>query len=174
MPIQTSQQCEVDSEQSKKQAYRFKAKHGFTLIELLVVVGIIGILTALGAVSYSAAQLRARDTQRKSDIASYQTALECYFAKQNYYPTADVQGSLQAQNINCLNANVFFKDPKTSSRYKINLLNVVGSKAYGYQLIACLENANDPQKDAAKDAYCSAANGYLDSTYPASYTKYNP
>lgn len=51
-------------------------KKGFTLIELLVVIAIIGILAALSLVSFTTSQRQARDTQRKSDIKQYSTALE--------------------------------------------------------------------------------------------------
>jgi prepilin-type N-terminal cleavage/methylation domain-containing protein len=61
---------------------------GFTLIELLVVISVIGILAALSLVSFSAAQKQARDTQRKSDIKQYQTALEGYANVNNeFYPS---------------------------------------------------------------------------------------
>ena len=53
---------------------------GFTLFELLVVISIIGILLALGAVSFSAAQKRARDARRREDMDSVQKALEQYYA----------------------------------------------------------------------------------------------
>lgn len=51
-------------------------KKGFTLIELLVVISIIGILITMVTVSFGAVQKQARDTQRKSDLKQYQTALE--------------------------------------------------------------------------------------------------
>jgi len=50
----------------------------FTLIEILVVIAIIGILATLAMVSYSGSQKQARDTQRKSDLKQYQTALESH------------------------------------------------------------------------------------------------
>jgi len=48
----------------------------FTLIELLVVIAIIGILATLAMISYTGSQRQARDTERKSDLKQYQTALE--------------------------------------------------------------------------------------------------
>jgi len=51
-------------------------KKGFTLIELLVVISIIGTLAALSLVAFGPSQKQARDTQRKSDLKQYQTALE--------------------------------------------------------------------------------------------------
>ncbi len=58
-------------------------KVGFTLIELLVVISIIGILAALSLVSYTGVQKQTRDTQRKSDLGQYRTALEAYGAANN-------------------------------------------------------------------------------------------
>ncbi|MFH1971125.1 MAG: type II secretion system protein [Patescibacteria group bacterium] len=55
---------------------KINIKKGFTLIEMLVVISMIGILTTLALVSFESSQKRARDTQRKSDLKQYQTALE--------------------------------------------------------------------------------------------------
>lgn len=59
---------------------------GFTLLELLVVLAIIGILTAIGTVSFTAAQIRARDSQRKSDLKVIASVLETYFQENKAYP----------------------------------------------------------------------------------------
>ncbi|MBU0998194.1 type II secretion system GspH family protein [Patescibacteria group bacterium] len=63
-------------------------KKGFTLIELLVVISIIGVLAALALVSFGPSQKQARDTQRKSDLKQYQTALENFANQHNsLYPS---------------------------------------------------------------------------------------
>ena len=49
---------------------------GFTLIELLIVITIIGILAGLAFVSYTYAQKKTRDTQRKSDLTQFKKAME--------------------------------------------------------------------------------------------------
>jgi len=59
---------------------------GFTLLELLVVIAIIGILVALGTVSYSTAQKKSRDARRLSDLKEIQNALESYHAINGSYP----------------------------------------------------------------------------------------
>lgn len=64
-----------------------KPQFGFTLIELLIVIAIIAILIAIGAVSYTTAQRRARDAQRLSDVQKIATALEEFFADNHEYPT---------------------------------------------------------------------------------------
>lgn len=65
----------------KKRIVGFRAVAGFTLIELLVVISVIGILAALGLVSYTTAQRQARDTKRKSDLSQYSSVLETYANK---------------------------------------------------------------------------------------------
>lgn len=55
-----------------------KNPHGFTLIELLVVIAIIGFLSAIGLAVFSTAQQKARDGQRKSDIAGISKVLEIH------------------------------------------------------------------------------------------------
>ncbi len=56
----------------------FIATAGFTLIELLVVISIIGILAGMVVVSFTSSQKQARDTQRKSDLTQFRTALEAF------------------------------------------------------------------------------------------------
>lgn len=68
--------------------FRSEASEGFTLIELLVVISIIGVLASLAIVSYTSSQKQVRDTQRKSDLKQYQTALEAYANKNgSFYPS---------------------------------------------------------------------------------------
>lgn len=59
---------------------------GFTLIELLVVIAIIGVLAAVGMVSYSVAGKGARDARRKTDIETIRQALVMYRSEFGCYP----------------------------------------------------------------------------------------
>lgn len=60
-------------------------KSGFTLFELLVSISIMGIMVALAMVSYSSAQRKARDTRRKEDMKTVQTAAEQYYSLSGAY-----------------------------------------------------------------------------------------
>jgi prepilin-type N-terminal cleavage/methylation domain-containing protein len=62
-----------------------KSVSGFTVIELLVVVMVIGILAAITLVVFNGTQQRARDTQRKVDIAAIAKALHLYYFDNRTY-----------------------------------------------------------------------------------------
>jgi len=58
---------------------------GFSLIELMVVISIIAILMALGAVSFTTAQKKARDATRRGDMRAMQNGFEQYFTENGEY-----------------------------------------------------------------------------------------
>jgi len=55
-----------------------RKQRGFTLIELLVVIAIIGILATLVIVQLAGAQVRARNSQAKSDVTEMGKAVETW------------------------------------------------------------------------------------------------
>ncbi|QHO63664.1 type II secretion system protein [Candidatus Chazhemtobacterium aquaticus] len=125
---------------------------GFTLIELLVVVGIIGILTALVTVNLQGARERARDAQRKGDLDQVQKALELYKNDQNPqtypsridYQTVIVSGGYMKEfPIDPTHRQV---DEWPDYWYYADL----AVDPLEYFLIACLENAADPDADKNK------------------------
>ena len=59
----------------KKKIQKKLQKRGFTLIEVLVVSTIIVVVAAIGLVSYSGAQVGARDAQRRQDLDNTRTTL---------------------------------------------------------------------------------------------------
>lgn len=61
---------------------------GFTIIELIMVMGIVSVIIGFTLVTYPSSRKRAHDTQRKSDLKQYQTALEIFANKNNgLYPS---------------------------------------------------------------------------------------
>jgi len=58
---------------------------GFTLIELMVVISIAAILIALGTVSYTTAQKKARDSKRRGDMKAVSGAFEQYYSVNGEY-----------------------------------------------------------------------------------------
>ena len=119
------------------------------MIELLVVISIIGILAALGMVSFTSSQKQARDIQRKSDLKQYQTSLENY---------AGNNGGLYPSRVSAVNASVSLcqdlglsgcpEDPKYANdpdytRYKYNSDGSGGGapEAVKYVLWAKLEGS---------------------------------
>ena len=60
---------------------------GFTIVELLIVIVVIGILAAIAAVAFGTVQSRARDSERASEIASLQKALDLFHAENGRFPT---------------------------------------------------------------------------------------
>lgn len=81
---------------------KYLHKHGFTLIELLVVIGIIAILSAIGLVVYTSVMQQGRDSKRKSDLLSLQSALEQYYNDQSFYPYKQKGGLLTTNGLDDL------------------------------------------------------------------------
>ena len=133
-------------------------KRGFTLIELLIAVAIIGILTTLLMANFIAVRQRARDAQRKSDLRQIQAALELYRSDQGLYPAiygvplssaANCDGYTSLKSPDCSSTTYMKKvptDPSGSSYYNGGVYFFASYTAgVSYDLLACLENKNDPQ-----------------------------
>ncbi len=100
---------------------RIQSKNkAFTLIELLITITIVGILSAITAMSFINPPKLARDATRKSDIKQYQTLLENYANKNSglYVATSETvnPSSICATlgSTNCPN------DPTTGQQYYLN------------------------------------------------------
>jgi type II secretion system protein G len=63
-----------------------KLHRGFTIVELLIVIVVIAILAAISIVAYNGIQARARDSQRKSDLAVIAKAIKLYYIDNGTYP----------------------------------------------------------------------------------------
>ena len=85
-----------EKKSQKDQKKQFTKKRGFSLIEILVVATIIMVISAIGLVSYSSAQVSARDAQRAKDLENVRTVLLLYRTENGYYPLAQIQDSNRA------------------------------------------------------------------------------
>ncbi|HBO64840.1 TPA: hypothetical protein DD425_02680 [Candidatus Saccharibacteria bacterium] len=68
-------------------------RHGFTIVELLIVIVVIAILASITIVAYTGVQANARDSIRKSDLASLQKALEINFLDEGAYTQPENRAS---------------------------------------------------------------------------------
>lgn len=115
---------------------------GFTLVELLIVMSIIGILAAIGLGSFTTAQMRGRDAERKSDLKQISHALELYYSDHGKYPptTLIVSGSEFTDG-----KTVYFKnipsDPVSSQSYTYIVPDSPTNQKF--KLFAKLENTQD-------------------------------
>lgn len=138
-----------------KTRYNFKLISGFTLVELLIAVSIIGILVAIGTVSYSTVNKQSRDTKRKSDMEQIRSALEMYRADNGYYPSA----GCAAASCGFYNASVLPLTPTylpaiptnpKGREYRYQPSQRSGGNYYAYCLSALLESEN-PADTCAPD-----------------------
>ncbi|MEK7457939.1 MAG: type II secretion system protein, partial [Patescibacteria group bacterium] len=126
-------------------------QRGFTLLELLVVISIIGILVGLGAVSYTTAQKKARDSRRLGDMRAMQAVYEQYYSN----PTNSYQ-----YPVDCSDASItsyapagWPDDPKNAAPYVYS----TNCSASGYCFCAALEGGTGNGGSSA-DATCSGLN----------------
>lgn len=63
-------------------------KKGFTLVELMIVITVIAILATIAVVSFTRVQRQARDTKRKAEVKTLETALQAYYTEKTTYPVS--------------------------------------------------------------------------------------
>lgn len=120
-------------------------KHGFTLVELLVAITIIGVISAVGLVSFTGVRGKTQDSVRKNDLRTLATALELYFQKNGEYL---VDASTCPKTSNILYSDSEFAnlingplptDPKTDTNYCYETDN----EGLNYKLLAKLDDNTD-------------------------------
>lgn len=135
-----------------------KKSAGFTLVELLVVIAILGVLVTIGLTSFTSAQMRGRDTQRKSDLKEVSSSLEIYYNDYGRYPgassgkilgcpsttsTACTWGTGQFFDEKTVYFKVLPKDPTKNYNYYYRTVTVNSVANQGFQVYAKLENSQD-------------------------------
>lgn len=155
--------------------YNLKPHLGFTLVELLVVIAIMTMVIALLFPNFMGARQRARDAQRKSDLAQIQKAMELHKFDQNppAYPTtgafpASLCGQCWSSASDC-SGNVYMRkfpcDPGSTAPTPY-IYARDATDTLKYNLSACLENAGDPDADLTPIPACGISN--------TSYTIHEP
>lgn len=138
-----------------------QSNKGFTLIELLVVIAIIGIMSSLSILGYQSSQKKARDGQRKSDLAQVKKAMEA--AKSDclagsYYPYTPGAPQSEANDFTALSAHLAdsdlkylvqtVKDPKDASPYQYTLHKPTSTTAN-----VCTNNAGTSNSNVGTKSY---------------------
>ena len=150
---------------------------GFTIVELLIVIVVIGILAAITIVAYNGLQQRARDSERKSELAIIEryvkmyiadngtppsTASGCYHARSNVLSGCESMNSLP--NIaTYLTTAQLPTDPRNDTTYRYiyargmkksaDGLSIVGGTATDYVIFGSLENSTNPTFLFTSDSY---------------------
>ena len=130
-----------------------KRQKGFTLIELLVVIAILGILVVAGLVSLNSARVKARDSQRKTDLRAVSTAMDLYYTDNGKYPAAVGFAAIitTLKTGGYLTRNI--QDPVNTGSYVYKGLSVIpsGTIPSNYCLVATFENSNEHAGDNVND-----------------------
>ncbi|PJE58430.1 MAG: hypothetical protein COU81_00740 [Candidatus Portnoybacteria bacterium CG10_big_fil_rev_8_21_14_0_10_36_7] len=128
-----------------------KKNKAFTLIELLVVIFIIALLASIVSVQVSKARSKARDTKRKADIKTLQTALELYYDATGSYPIANdtndasISGSVLTSNdlARYVSAEIVDPSPHASVSYDdYQYYTGIATSPSDYAILACFENTS--------------------------------
>ena len=167
-------------------AFIKNSRKGFTLIELLVVMLIIVALASFSYYMFSNAKIKARDRKRKEDLKNIAAALILW--KQDnpsgYMKSTGTGGPPYISTDGFLD-NYLTLTPAYMQTLPTDPLSAEGSTSYhyvgtpispdcnggasnactGFELVACLENNQDPDRDATSRGACIPN---------ASYTVYSP
>ncbi len=81
-----------DNFKTQNSEFKIRIFSGFTLVEILAVIAIMGLLVALSLGSFSIAQKRQRDSQRKADLNFIAQALDLYYGDTRSYPCVNGTG----------------------------------------------------------------------------------
>ncbi len=116
-----------------------KQNKGFTIVELLIVIVVIGILAGLVITTYNGIQQKARNTERTTDLKTFQSQLEAYYANTGKYPSNTDLGGTSATNLTFVTGNLkgmdkeTMRDPKgTAADYSLATSGTGTNNKYTY------------------------------------------
>ena len=118
-----------------------KPQAGFTIVELLIVIVVIAVLAAISIVAYNGVQSRARDAERRTEMASIEKALELYHLDNGGYPTCSnttytAGGTLSGCFLDSIESSLVPKYLSSLPRDPINSGNDRYRYAVGYKKIS--------------------------------------
>ena len=118
--------------------------NGFTFIEILVTIAILGILTAITAVSFRGANKNARDTERKAELQEIRGGIEEYRLAEGVYPNitdSSVDGVFLA-DLQPDYVSHSYSDPKNDATHTYEY-RYVGVSGCSYVLYSLMENEDN-------------------------------
>ncbi len=115
-----------------------KNKKGFTIVELLIVIVVIAVLAAITVVAYNGTQMRARDSDRASDMKALASAIELYKVDNGNYPPCGLDnGGCNATGLTSLLApymNTMPLDPMNPTKTYSYVRGTVSQDSYGLRI----------------------------------------
>lgn len=127
-----------------KEIIKNKKKLGFTLVELLVVISIISVLTIISVSSFVTAQVKSRDSQRKSDLDQVSKALMLYYSDTGTFPTeVDFKFGNETPGF-VIGETVYMRKTPQDPKYP-NYIYKYKTNGKFFNLFADLENIKDSQ-----------------------------
>jgi type IV pilus assembly protein PilA len=126
-----------------------QGERGFTLVELLVVIAIIAILSVVSLASFTRAQVKARDVQRKSDLIAMSKSLMMYYNDYGVFPALTSGQLFGNKDVGFTGPNgqiymrVTPEDPKKDELS--DYVYEVSPSRTSFNLFADLENKDDSQ-----------------------------
>jgi prepilin-type N-terminal cleavage/methylation domain-containing protein len=131
---------------NKERIFMKLYRRGFTLLEILISIAIIGVLTAIGTVSYTSINRNARDAKRRADVEQIRSALELYRADNGTYPAINTSGFDDTANLSSALTSYIASIPVGPKHdvYEYEASSCVDTTTgpcYGYYLASTTENA---------------------------------
>ncbi len=141
-----------------------KLATGFTLVELLVVITIIAIISSFVLVNLGKVRQTARDSQRKTDLKTIQSALELYYNSPSSGQAPSYPGGNGSTLKNSLTSPIAYIQPtnwpadpsdKTNYSYTPAPSGCApgANSCQSYILWSCLENSNDQLADQNRSGF---------------------